>query len=414
MTRGNQQQATQLAALNRSFVTLLSNPNLSSDNAKLGNSLKELTLCVYSMSTSQNLPQGLEARLSTNNVVFSAVRMNKWNIYVAAQIRFLAQDDARKAKSAQTNNQRIKKDLIAEVAPKCEAFFLAASTAIARVTGEAAVLVDNSGTFDSIKSGTTKANNQRQTDKKVDEAIASHKAVVEFEANSDMSRKENQTKLHKLKMAREELSSKRGVKVFDGKPFSQLVEEAIEEHKSMFVPVDPYNTDYGPGLDRQKKLLQASFDKVSLSRDSDDDSISSHSGASGMSIAMKMESTSTKPMTVVSTGTSRKKTCPFASATRMSSSDEDATSSLLLRKKPTFPHEDSSNFNVSTAQSSVAFGDADDSDNEKICYRRSSTSTKNKSILDSDDEAMLDSKLFPKKEKKRARSTTKKRKKVYV
>lgn len=450
MVQSNQQQqAQQLAALRQRFSTVLSNHALPRDQAVLGTSLQLLMLDLFSLVTSQNLPQGLSTQLSTNNVVFPAKRLSKWNKYVAARIRFLAQDDAKKAKGALTNNQRIKKDLIAAAAPNFAAFFQAADAAIARVTGEAAALVDCSDALDSIYNASTKANNQRKTGKKVEEAVASHKAVVEFEANHDMSLEENQTKLHKLRMKREELSSKTAVCVFDGKTIEQLLAKAIEKHKSMLVPVDPENTDYGPGLDEQRRLFQDSINEASAANkatakrgaDSDDDySITSDSGGeSGMPNAMKMESMSTythQPMTVVSTGTSRKiesctfafdedvsETLPnenssgmstmkmesFASATRMSSSDEDATSSPLLRKKP-FPNENSSNFNVSTAQSSVAFGDSDDSDNEKMHYRRSSTSTKNKSILDSDDEVMPDIESPPMK--KRARSANKKRKKL--
>ena len=477
---GTSHLTQQRADLEQSFNTYLPNAALPSDLVKLGTTLQLLMLALFSLDTSQDLPLGLLAQLSANNVTFNISRLNKWDTYVAKQARFredasLADEEKKKkVKSIRANNQKMKKDLIATAAPKFNAFFQAASTAIARVTGEAAVQVDNSDTFDSISNGSTKANNQRQANRKVDEAVVAHDAVVEFVANNDMSSEENQTKRNKLMMLREELSSKRGASVFDGMSIDNLLKVAIEQQKLMLVPVDP-NTDYGPGLDEERRLLQKSINiaiaaekatakKTALEGDDSDDdcSITSDScGESGMPIAMKMESmstythqpmtvvstgtsrkiesfpfafdedvsasgmstmkmesTSTKPMTVVSTGTSHKKTCPFASATSMSLSDEDATlssrgmdmkkSSPLLRKKP-FPNENSSNFNVSTAQSSMAFGDSDDSDNEKIHYRRSSTSTKNKSILDSDDEAM-DSKLPPMK--KRARSTNKKRKKL--
>ena len=59
-----------------------------------------------------------------------------------------------------------------------ESVVKAASAAVARETGEAAVLVDNSDTFKSIQSGTTKTHNQRQTNRKVEEAVAAHDAVV--------------------------------------------------------------------------------------------------------------------------------------------------------------------------------------------------------------------------------------------
>ena len=440
---GTSHLTQQRADLEQSFNTYLPNAALPSDLVALGTTLQLLMLALFSLDTSQDLPLGLLAQLPANNIVFNMTRLGKWDTYVAAQAR--ARDDAslkkeakkKKVKSQLANNQKMKKDLIAAAAPKFNAFFLAADAAIARVTGEAAALVDCSDTFKSIQSASTKANSQRQANRKVEEAVVAHDAVVEFEANNDMSIEENQTKRNKLMMLREELSSKRGASVLDGMPIEDLLKVAIEEQKFMLIPVDP-NTDYGPGLDEERRLLQKSINRAIAAEkatakktalegdDSDDDcSITSDScGESGMPIAMKMESMSTythQPMTVVSTGTSRKiESFPFASATSMSLSDEDATlssrgmdmkkSSPLLRKKP-FPNENSSNLNVSTAQSSMAFGDSDDSDNEKIHYRRSSTSTKNKSILDSDDdEAMLDSKSLPMK--KRARSANTKRKKL--
>jgi len=424
---GLQQQQKQHAALLQRFNTLIHSPDLPSDQVDVGNLLKQLMLDLFSLDTAQNLPQAFEARLSANNVGFNTKRLGKWDTYVEKQARILgdaslsAKEMQKKVKTPQGNNQRMKKDMIATAAPQFEKFFLAADAAIARQTGEAAALVDCSDAFDSIYNASSKANNQRQADRKVEEAVTSHKAVVEFEANHDMSLEENQTKLHKLKMVREELSSKKGANVFDGMPIEDLLKVAIEEQKFMLIPVDP-KTDYGPGLDEERRLLQKSMNRA-IAAEKAAAKKTAVEGDDGMS-TMKMESTSTKPMTVVSTSTSHKKTCPFASATSMPSSDEDATltlssrgmdnmnmkkSSPLLCKKP-FPNENSSNFNVSTAQSSVAFGDSDDSDNEKINYRRSSTSTKNKSILDSDDEAMLDSKSLPMK--KRARSANTKRKKL--
>jgi len=466
MTGLSHQQKNQRAALLQRFNTLIHSPDLPSDQVDVGNLLKQLMLDLFSLDTAQNLPQAFEARLSANNVAFNTTRLGKWDTYVEKQARILgdasisAKERQYKIKIPQGNNSRMKRDMIATAAPQFEKFFLAADAAIAHQTGKAAALVDCSDALDSIYNASTKASNQRQANRKVEEAVASHKAVVEFEDNHDMSLEENQTELHRLKMVREELSSKKGANVFDGIPIERLLLVAIEQQKKMMIPVDP-NTDYGPGLDEERRLLQKSINiaiaaekaaakKTALEGDDSDDdcSITSDScSESGMS-TMKMESTSTKPMTVVSTGTSRKiesfrfafdkdvsETLPnensstmkmesmstkpmtstgtsrkiesfrFASATRMSSSVEDATASPLLRKKP-FPNENSSNF----TQSSVAFGDSDDSDNEKIHYRRSSTSRKNKSILDSDDEVMPDIESPPMK--KRGRSANKKRKKL--
>ena len=219
---GTSHLTQQRADLEQSFNTYLPNAALPSDLVKLGTTLQLLMLALFSLDTSQDLPLGLLAQLSANNVVFNISRLNKWDTYVAKQARFredasLADEEKKKkVKSIRANNQKMKKDLIAAAAPKFNAFFQAASTAIARVTGEAAVQVDNSDTFDSISNGSTKANNQRRKGKQIDEAVAAHDAVVEFVANNDMSSEENQTKRNKLMMLREELSSKPGASVFDG------------------------------------------------------------------------------------------------------------------------------------------------------------------------------------------------------